>query len=187
MDVWKALEEARASVNAKIEALSKTRDRIPFEGTKAINLANVYTYMINVLEEIRNVLDCLRNAKDTNAVSLGKGVLRVRDSKWMVEVHDGSVIIKRINPSLSITISPEEVTIATRSKDEKEIKRVAKLGNGEFELIKDKLSIKGRYSDYDFVYNNSYYIRQAFKEVAREVMKKGEPLISHLKFMNVSC
>jgi len=187
VDVWKALEDAKASVNAKVEALERVRERIPFEGAKAVNLANVYTYMIDVLERISSILECLGNAKETNAVSVGKNYLRVRDSKWFVEVADGGVVLKRLNPALTITVTPESVRIATRTKEDKEIKREAVLTNSEFEIRRDKLEVKGRYADYDQVYENSYYIRKAFRELAREVMKKGEPLIQHMKFMNVSC
>ncbi|NPA84627.1 MAG: hypothetical protein GXO07_01315 [Crenarchaeota archaeon] len=187
MDVWEGLEQAKASLDAKIAGLERVRDRIPYVGAKAINLANVYTYMIDVLERIKSVVECLSNAKDTSAVVGGKGMIRVKDTNWFVQVEGDSVVLKRVNPSLTIAISPEAVRIATRTKEDKEIKKEAVLGNSEFKMRRDKVEVAGRYGDYDYVLDNAYYVRTAFKEVAREVMKKGEPLIAHLKTFNVTC
>ncbi len=187
MDVWEALEQAKASLDAKIANLERVRDRIPYEGARAINLANIYTYMMDVLNQIRGIVECLSNAKDTPAVSSGKSYIRVKDMKWFAEATENGLVLKRINPTLTITITPEAVKIATHTKEDKEIKREAVLKNAEFELRRDKLVISGKYGDYDFVLSNAYYIRRAFKEVAREVMKKSEPLVQHMKFLNVSC
>ena len=187
MDVWAALEQAKASLDAKIANLERARDRIPYEGARAINLANIYTYMMDVLERVRSVVECLSNAKDSNAVTGGKQLLRVKGMNWYAEVSGNALVLKRINPAVSITITPEEVKIAIKSKDEKEIKREVVLSNNEFKMKRDKMEVSGKYNDYENVLNNAYYIRRAFKEVAREVMKKSEPLITHMKFMNVTC
>ena len=187
MDVWKALEMAKNSLDVKIRNLERARDGIKFEGTKAINLANMYTYFADVLTAIRDVIECLSAAKDTSAVRVGKGFATVANSKWSIEVTDDKVILKRINPSLVITITPEEVKVSSRSKDEKEIVNYAIFRNNSFEVARNKYKVSMNYNEYENILNNSYYIRYALKPVAREVIKKCPALIQHLKGMNVIC
>ncbi len=187
MDVWKGLEMAKTSLDVKIRNLERARDGIKFEGTKAINLANMYTYFADVLSAIREAIECLSAAKETSAIRTGKGIATVANSKWSIETLDDKVILKRINPSLIITISPEEVKISTRGKDEKEIVNYAVFRNNSFEVARNKYKLSMNYNEYEGILENSYYIRYALKPVAREVIKKCPALVQHLKNMNVIC
>ncbi len=187
MDVWKALEMAKTSLDTKIRNLERAREGIRFEGAKAINLANMYTYFADVLSTIRDVLECLSAAKDTSAIKIGKGIATVSNSKWSIEIAGDKVILKRINPSLIITIAPEEVKISSRGKDEKELANYAIFRNSGFEVVRNKFKIAMNYNEYENILNSSYYIRYAFKPVAREVIKKCPALVQHLKAMNVIC
>ena len=184
MEVWKAFEEALSSLDAKINRIEKARDGIPFEGTKAINVANILTHFANTLEEIHNLLNCLKELKDSS-LAKGKKVVRIEGTHWTIQTEDGALVVKRVDPSLVIKISPEEVFVSSKHKDESGYE--ATFGNAEFKVRKDKVQVSKRYTDYEGINQDSYYIRYAFKDLAKMVMKRAPQLIQELKIKGVHC
>ncbi|UXD22043.1 hypothetical protein IPA_01125 [Ignicoccus pacificus DSM 13166] len=184
MDVWSAFEMAASSLDAKLARIDRARDGIPFEGTKAINVANILTHFESVLEEIRSSLDCLKELKESS-IAKGKNVVRIEGTHWAMTTEDNALVLMRTNPSLVIKISPEEVYISSKHKDSSGYE--AKFTNTDFTVRKDKVVVNARYADYDTLNKKSYYIRYAFRELGRMVTKRIPRLVQDLKIRGVHC
>jgi len=184
MAVWDSFERAIASLESKMARIERARDNIPFEGTKAINVANILTYFDSVLEEIHNTLNCLKELKDTS-IAKGKSVVRIEGTHWTIEEEDSSLVIKRVDPTLTIKISEDAVTLSSRHKDESGVEAI--LTNTDFLTRKDKVKVESRYNDYEFINANSYYVRYTFKDLAKLINRRLPQLVQDLKIRGVHC
>ena len=147
-------------------------------------MANILTHFESVLEEIRGALNCLKELKDTS-IAKGKNVVRIEGTHWAMTTEGDALVLMRVDPSLVIKISPEEVAISSRHKDSSGYE--AKFTNSEFKVRKDKVEVSARYTDYETLNKQSYYIRYAFRDLARMVTKRMPRLVQDLKIKGVHC
>jgi hypothetical protein len=185
MSVWELFDMALNSVTQKRNRIERARDNIPFEGTKAINVANILTQLDVLLEEIENMLNCLKELRDSS-LAVGKEAIRIAGTRWIIQKEgDDTLVLKRLDPALAIKISPEKIEISSSHKEESGLKTI--FTNTEFSTQKNKVKVEAKYNEYEKIQDESYYIRYAFKDLARMVERRSGDLIQYLKIKGVHC
>ncbi|ALU12521.1 hypothetical protein EYM_04815 [Ignicoccus islandicus DSM 13165] len=184
MDVWKALENANASVQRKINRLERARDNVPLEGARGIAVANILTNMISILEEVNKLIACFQNLKDTSVVK-GNKVKLVNNTYWKFYTDGDKLIVTRHDPSITVVIGDENVRISLKSKDEKGASAV--FSDGSFSIRKDKLTIEGNYTNYEYLLEKDYYINYALRPISKAIKRRVPHVLTQLKMLGIQC
>ncbi len=179
--VAKALE----TVRRQREILERARKNIPFTGVRAITVANVLTYFDEALLAIENLLEQLSCALEKEVVKCGKGLCLVPESTWKVLKNGNELIIKREDPSLSITFN-NSILIKKRKVEEKEEAWEVEIG-GNIRVRRHKEEMTFGPTDYEKILKESERILRIAKETISDLMKRAPELQQHLKLKGAVC